>query len=54
MNADSVFRYVMGEQVAFLRNQQGKFKTFLADFQEDVLFVQDDIDFSSLATVVAL
>tara|TARA_R110002050_G_scaffold135505_1_gene258156 strand:+ start:1658 stop:2011 length:354 start_codon:yes stop_codon:yes gene_type:complete len=54
MSADSVFRYVMGEEVASLRNQQGKFKTYLADFQEDVLFVQDDIDFLSLATVVAL
>jgi hypothetical protein len=51
MRADSVFRYVMGEQHAFLRNQQGKFKTFLADFQEDVLFVQDDNDFKFLKSI---
>ena len=52
-DADSVFRYVMGEETALLRNQQGKIKMYFADFQEDVLFVQDDIDWMSLAPIIA-
>jgi translation initiation factor IF-1 len=53
MRADSVFRYVMGEQIGFLRNQQGKIKNFLAEFQEDVLFVYDDNDFNSVESIIA-
>ena len=48
---DSIFGYVVGDQIASLRNQKGTFKTFVTDLQRGVLFVYDDIDFNSIVVV---